>query len=75
MPASIDRVVRPLPSAGNKEQNMIDIIHPKPDALETWLVDSGGHIAVPNAGLALLETELWPGSSAPGEAADVLREG
>lgn len=54
---------------------MIDIIHPKPDALETWLVDSGGHIAVPNAGLALLETELWPGSSAPGEAADVLREG
>ncbi len=33
-------------------------------ALETWLVDSSGNIAVSGAGLALLESEITPLHSA-----------
>lgn len=57
---------------------MIDVIPANTDALETWLIDSGGQIAVSNAGLALLERELSPGSSERSgtvEALRVLREG
>jgi hypothetical protein len=51
-------------SAGNKKQNMICVIPANTDALETWLVGSGGHIAVSDGGLALLESELSLGCSA-----------
>lgn len=54
---------------------MIDIIPAKTEALDTWLVDSGGPIAISNAGLALLEPELSSGSSELSGTTEVLREG
>ncbi len=39
---------------------MIDDIPGSKEALETWLVDSSGNIAVSGAGLALLEAEITP---------------
>ena len=45
---------------------MIDAIPANTDALETWLVSSGGYIAISNEGLSLLEPELSLGSD--GEA-------
>jgi hypothetical protein len=54
---------------------MIAVIPASPDALETWLVDADGHVAVSNEGLALLSNELSPGSGESGGAAEVLREG
>ena len=39
---------------------MIDVIPASKEALETWLVDSSGNIAVSAAGLALLEVEIKP---------------
>ncbi len=39
---------------------MIDDIPASREALETWLVDSSGNIAVSGAGLALLEAEITP---------------
>jgi hypothetical protein len=52
---------------------MIDVIPANLDPLETWLVDSSGHIAVSKAGLGLLERELSPGSSEPSGTVEVLR--
>jgi hypothetical protein len=73
------RVDRPRgavsPLGGQKRnKNMIDVIPASPDALDTWLVDSGGHIAVSNAGLTLLEPELSPGPSELSEMTGPLRE-
>ncbi len=39
---------------------MLDDIPASKEALETWLVDSSGNIAVSGAGLALLEAEITP---------------
>jgi hypothetical protein len=52
---------------------MIDIIPANPDALDTWLIDSGGHIAISTAGLALLEPELSSPSIKPSATLDALR--
>jgi hypothetical protein len=52
---------------------MIDIIPANPDALDTWLIDSGGHIAISTAGLALLEPELSSPSIKPTATLDALR--
>ncbi len=37
---------------------MIDVIPTSEAALETWLVDSSGNVAVSGAGLALLEAQI-----------------
>ncbi len=42
---------------------MINDIPASKEALETWLVDSSGNIAVSGAGLALLEAEITPFSN------------
>ncbi len=39
---------------------MMDDILASKEALETWMVDSSGNIAVSGAGLALLEAEITP---------------
>jgi hypothetical protein len=41
---------------------------------ESGLIDSDGHIAVSNAGLALLESDLSHGPGAGSEIGDALRE-
>ncbi len=49
---------------------MIDDIPASKEALETWLVDSSGNIAVSGAGLALLEAGITPLHSARTEDLD-----
>jgi len=52
---------------------MTDIIPASADALDTWLIDSGGHIAISTAGLVLLERELSSPSSKPSATLEALR--
>jgi len=52
---------------------MTDIISASADALNTWLIDSGGHIAISTAGLVLLERELSSPSSKPSATLEALR--